>query len=199
MGADKELLNNKGETARFLNEQHRLKSAIAPAPAPAPAPASAAAKVCEFCDAQPYSRFAPTRAYLQAAAAARIVGKPDVIDAAGGGDIELVKDHVMADAGCVLKAGGRAHGLVHPYNMIFQIARTAAVRFNFLIYVISGHTALMYCIWCCINRSPLRGHLDVIRFLVESKANLEATGYGYKTPNHDFSNRAHRCSSVQFL
>ena len=28
MGADKELLNNKGETARILNEQHRLKSAM---------------------------------------------------------------------------------------------------------------------------------------------------------------------------
>jgi len=30
MGADKELLNNKGETARILNEQHRLKSAPKP-------------------------------------------------------------------------------------------------------------------------------------------------------------------------
>ena len=40
----------------------------------------------------------------QAAAAARIVGKADVFTAAQNGDIELVKDHVVADAGCVLKA-----------------------------------------------------------------------------------------------
>jgi hypothetical protein len=40
---------------------------------------------------------------LQAAAAARIVGKPDVINAARDGNIELVKDHVVADAGCVHK------------------------------------------------------------------------------------------------
>jgi hypothetical protein len=39
----------------------------------------------------------------QAAAAARIVGKDDVIDAAEMGDFELVKDHVLADAGCVHK------------------------------------------------------------------------------------------------
>ena len=53
---------------------------------------------------KPHSRFDPTHAYRQAAAAARIVGKDDVIDAARSGNIELVKDHVMADAGCVLQA-----------------------------------------------------------------------------------------------
>ena len=53
---------------------------------------------------KPHSRFSPTHAYRQAAAAARIVGKADVFTAAENGDIELVKDHVVADAGCVLKA-----------------------------------------------------------------------------------------------
>jgi len=33
------------------------------------------------------------------------VGKADVFTAAQNGDIELVKDHVVADAGCVLKTG----------------------------------------------------------------------------------------------
>jgi hypothetical protein len=42
--------------------------------------------------------------HRQAAAAARIAGKPDVIEAAKSGNIELVKDHVVADAGCVHKA-----------------------------------------------------------------------------------------------
>ena len=41
----------------------------------------------------------------QAAAAARIKRKPDVIVAAAKGNIELVMDHVVADASCVHKAG----------------------------------------------------------------------------------------------
>ena len=38
---------------------------------------------------------------LQAAAAARIAGKPGIIDAAKSGDLALVQDHVTADASCV--------------------------------------------------------------------------------------------------
>jgi hypothetical protein len=53
---------------------------------------------------KPRSRFASTHAHCQAAAAARIEGKDDVITAAKNGNIELVKDHVVADASCVLKA-----------------------------------------------------------------------------------------------
>ena len=47
------------------------------------------------------------RMYRQAAAAARIVGKANVFTAAMNGDIELVKDHVMANASCVLQANSR--------------------------------------------------------------------------------------------
>jgi hypothetical protein len=72
--------------------------------APAPAPASASQKVCQT---QLYSRFAPIHAYHQAAAAARIVGKPDVFEAAESGDLELVKDHFLADAGCVHNANDK--------------------------------------------------------------------------------------------
>jgi hypothetical protein len=36
--------------------------------------------------------------------ASAIVGEPDVFGAAINGNIELVKEHVLADAGCVLKA-----------------------------------------------------------------------------------------------
>jgi hypothetical protein len=83
--------------------------ASAPVPAPtsaaahAPRPASASEKVFH---SQPYSNFAlcPNSRVLQAAAAARIVGKDDVTIAAMKGNIELVKDHVVADAGCVHKA-----------------------------------------------------------------------------------------------
>ena len=38
---------------------------------------------------------------LQAAAAARVQGKPDIFDAAQSGDLALVYDHVTVDASCV--------------------------------------------------------------------------------------------------
>jgi hypothetical protein len=39
---------------------------------------------------------------LQAAAAARIAGKPDIIAAATSGDLALVQDHLTVDPSCVL-------------------------------------------------------------------------------------------------
>ena len=63
---------------------------------------------------------------LQAAAAARIAGKPDVIDAAMNGNIELVKDHVVADAGCVLKADG-----LYVCQLLARAAAAHAAPFNF--------------------------------------------------------------------
>ncbi len=42
---------------------------------------------------------------LQAAAAARVAGKPSIIKAAKSGDIELVRDHVTADPACVHAQG----------------------------------------------------------------------------------------------
>jgi hypothetical protein len=123
----------------------------------------------------------------QAAAAARIVGNRDVFRAASIGNIELVKDHVVADAGCVLKADSR-------YVCLFlALALPQPMQFCsiFLISVISGWTALIL--------SSSSGHLDVTRFLVESGANLEAKDIKYYTLKHDFSNRAQRCISVQFF
>jgi len=37
----------------------------------------------------------------QAAAAARIAGKPGIFDAAYSGDVKLVEDHCIADPACV--------------------------------------------------------------------------------------------------
>jgi hypothetical protein len=62
----------------------------------------------------------------QAAAAARIAGKPDVINAAEMGNIELVKDHVVADAGCVLKADSR-----YVCQLLPRAAAAHAAAFNF--------------------------------------------------------------------
>jgi hypothetical protein len=46
---------------------------------------------------------APIHLCLQAAAAARIAGKPSIIEAAKSGDIGLVRDHVTADPACIHK------------------------------------------------------------------------------------------------
>jgi hypothetical protein len=120
----------------------------------------------------------PNSRVLQAAAAARIVGKPDVIEAAERGDFELVKDHVVADAGCVHKTNeeyvcqllaraAEAHDFSN--RAILQL------RSFFLISVISGYTALMW--------SSREGHLETTRLLVESGANVEATDTVlYSTP-----------------
>ena len=85
------------------------------APAPAPAPVSASEKVC---DAQLYppqepNPVTPTHLCLQAAAAARIADEPDIFEAAKWGDLDLVKDHVIAEPGCVHKTqrGGRYDAL----------------------------------------------------------------------------------------
>ena len=40
---------------------------------------------------------------LQAGALARISGKDDILTAAENGDMELVRDHVIADPACVHK------------------------------------------------------------------------------------------------
>jgi hypothetical protein len=44
---------------------------------------------------------APMSSVLQAAAASRIKGKPDIIAAAISGDLSLVRDHLTADPSCV--------------------------------------------------------------------------------------------------
>ncbi len=96
------------------------------------------------------------------------MGKPDVFKATESGDIELVKDHVMADASCLLQTDSE-------YGCLF-LALPQPMQFGsiFLISAISGFTALM--------KSSMKGHLHVTRFLLESKANLEAKNNLYYTP-----------------
>jgi hypothetical protein len=88
--------------------------------------------------------------------------------AAFNGNIELVKDHVVADAGCVLKAGSGYECLC------FALPQPMQFGLSFLISVVSNCTPLI-----C---SSLYGHLDVTRFLVESGGNLEAKNNEYYTP-----------------
>ena len=76
--------------------QSQWERPTAAAAAAAPSPSH---QVCARCSA-PCCRL--TRS-LQAAAAARIAGKPDVLEAAGRGDTALVRDHIAADASCVNK------------------------------------------------------------------------------------------------
>ena len=71
--------------------------------ATSPAPVSASEKVCMLNHNPTVNLLTPIS---QAAAAARIVGKPDVIHAAKSGNLQLVKDHVVVDAGCVHMTDG---------------------------------------------------------------------------------------------
>ena len=56
------------------------------------------------CCFPPLHSRAPMSFVLQAAAAARVKGKPDIIEAAKSGDLSLVRDHVTADPSCVGRA-----------------------------------------------------------------------------------------------
>ncbi len=104
---------------------------------------------------------------ISQAAAARIVGMPGVLNAIAQGNLELVKDHVSADAGCIHKTDG------WKYDCLSRARAAPAQVSIFLISVISGMTALMV---SCNNYS---GHLEITRFLVESGANLEAKDKKY--------------------
>jgi hypothetical protein len=44
------------------------------------------------------------------AVAARIAGKPGILQAAGSGDIALVRDHLIANASCVHETDGCRRG-----------------------------------------------------------------------------------------
>ncbi len=98
--------------------------------------------------------------------------KANIIKAVDSFKIELVKAHVMADASCVLQTDSK-------YDCLFlalALPQPLPLQFGsiFLISVISGQTALM--------RSCFWQKLDITRFLVESKANLDAKDNMYYTP-----------------
>ena len=78
---------------------------------------------------KPHSRFEPTHAYRQAAAAASIVGKPDVFEAAQSGNIKLVKDHVMADASCLLQADSEYDCLFLALALPQRLSPCSSVQF----------------------------------------------------------------------
>ena len=73
------------------------------APAPAAAAASASAKVRKRAPPSSASRLGFPTHVPQAAAAARVAGKSDIITAARDGDISLVSDHIAADSSSVHK------------------------------------------------------------------------------------------------
>ena len=101
--------------------------AIASSPATAPSPASASEKVSTP-NSHPTSHLHTP--ISQAAAAGRIVGKPDIIRAAKSGNLQLVIDHVVVDAGCVHIADSGCGCLlrIHAPNC----TRCSSPVFNFL-------------------------------------------------------------------
>jgi hypothetical protein len=99
----------------------------------------------------------PSSLTLQAAAAARIMGKRDVFNAAAIGNYELVKDHVAADPGCVHKWDASSYE--SPWCTRFSNRCSSP-------FVCRGETAL--------HRCSSRGHVNICALLVESGANLNA-------------------------
>jgi hypothetical protein len=70
------------------------------------------------------------RLLCKAAAAARIVGKPDVIHAAKSGNLQLVKDHVVVDAGCVHMADGGWDSMLHSRLKLHVLLQPIFPMFN---------------------------------------------------------------------
>ena len=111
------------------------------------------------------SPFARTHACFQAAAAARIKGKPDVIEAAKSGDFNLVKDHYIADAGSVRKANVKYDSLLHTRASNRPRSSSSMINFSNPIFC-SGNTAL--------HLSCYNGHTQVCEFLLDNKADIGA-------------------------
>jgi hypothetical protein len=111
----------------------------------------------------------------QAAATARIAGKPDIITAAMKGDISLVGDHITAQPSSIHQKDDE-YGTASP-NLFFisNIVYRKFVYFSFLIFANnsifffspSGRTPL---IW-----SAMKGHVEVCKLLVSSKADVHSS------------------------
>jgi hypothetical protein len=95
------------------------------------------------------------------------VDKPSVFEAAGSGDLELVKDHVLADAGCV----NQTDGAYTPSCALSLHQPKLSMFYNPLF---CRYTALMWSSW--------KGHLEITRFLVENGANVDAKNNSYDNP-----------------
>ena len=106
----------------------------------------------------------------QAAAAARIVGKPGVIEAAASGNLELVTDHFLAEADCVRTTNGQ-------YGSFFALSLPQP------LFPIFPNPLFCRKITALIMSSHF-GHLEITQFLVESGAILEAKDIKYDTPKY---------------
>jgi len=88
-----------------------------------------------------------TEADFSAAAAARIAGKPGIIDAAASGDVKLVEDHCIADPACVHQPDGNKwtalhFAACHGHVGVIQVLLSAGAQVN--IANKDGFTALHF-------------------------------------------------------
>ncbi len=104
---------------------------------------------------------------LQDAAVARIAGEHDVVAAVENGDVERVRDHVIADPACVHET----YSLwcdARPLHMLLQTKaglRSCFERCNSCL-LFSGKTVL--------HLSSMSGRVEVCKLLVESQADVNA-------------------------
>ena len=111
----------------------------------------------------------------QAAAAARVAGKKDIVEAARLGDISLVADHIAADSSSVHKKDSE-YDTATPnlvLNSLLEICLFFVSHFANSIASPSGETPLYW--------SACRGHLEVCRLLISSKSDVNASDQMYAT------------------
>lgn len=93
-------------------------------------------------------------------------GASDVIEAAKSGNLELVKNYVLADAGCV-------HMADDEYADSLLRARAALYGTFPCVYMGFFPNPLFCSNWSALTFSSNGGFLEITRFLVASGANLE--------------------------
>jgi len=119
---------------------------------------------------------------LQAAAAKRIADRPNIFVAVESGDLELVQDHLIADASSVSGCNSRSSlaRCVSPlhiaaWNNRVDVCRLL-VKFNADIDATDMKNATP------LHYAAATGRMDTLQFLVESKADVTIINSDGQTP-----------------
>lgn len=152
--------------ATFVSKKTKTKVGAGRAAAPPPSAAPPSASVSPFLHS-PRARssspkpVSPVHASLQAAALARIAGKPDIFKAVNTGDVQLVREHFAADPSCIHRRGEKY--AIWPLKDSLLHACATSISF---IFVPSHWTPLF---WASVN-----GNDELCGLLVSFTADVNA-------------------------
>jgi hypothetical protein len=108
------------------------------------------------------------------AAAARIVGKPNIFAAAESGDLALVQDHLTVDASCVNAKNNEEGRLTKFPPSSPSLYYCNCSIYEAKLYVRKLILLLSFSQWTPLHFSAYKGHLEVSRLLAQCRADLEA-------------------------